>query len=76
MALRFLQAAGIKKKLKSDGLRTSGKLLEILDHEIGVRLEELARMAQMDKSRTVLPVHIGMKEEIAKLSNGLRRRTL
>jgi hypothetical protein len=76
MRLRFIQASKVKSFMKERGLRTGHSFLEAMDREVCELLGKYERVAKADRMKTVMAVHIGLPKEIAKLSDGLRRRTL
>ena len=76
MKLNYLKGPAVKRFMKERGLRTSGGFLEALDRDVCELLGKYERVAKADRMKTVMALHIGLPKEIAKLSDGLRRRTL
>ena len=76
MKTSYVKGPAVKRFMKERGLRTSKGFLEALDREVCEMLGKFERTAKADRMKTVMAIHIGLPKEIAKLSDGLRRRTL
>ena len=73
MGLRYLNTQNIKAKMKDKGLRTSAGFLEAFDREIDGLLAKYARVADADRVKTVMAIHISLPDQIRALARGLRR---
>ncbi len=71
--LNFIQSSKVRRFMKEKGMRVSGRYLEALDREVAEIMGKHQKIAQADRCKTVLPVHIDLPGVIKNLSRDLHR---